>query len=482
MNPTLERQREEYRSFLDSLNTRREAGEQISSTDMDKARSMKADIEAAEARAVDDSFLEAELDSAARHAAQVQAQSAETRAKIGEAAGRDIAGEARKRDGEEMVNLRQIAIEGRFSESVRMNYGAARNLKALIRMGVTPEDVGDALRHGEILMAERSAKSGQPDARAYAASTGAAGAIVGSASPVVPTLTATMLYDYMEFVGGVRASGAEVYPTPPLTQTEFPVVTVHEETANLNVAEGVDGPESDDTLDEITLTPEPFRGIAIVSKAMLQADVVGFSAFIGRALGRAVGRNMERTFHNKAVAGGQQFGILVGQPDTNNATNRTINTGGNNTEPTVEHYGAAMGLLDAGYHGAGDSVSMMNGLDMRSAGVRWLMSSNWWFPKIVTNTATDGHFQYPEAMRSGTHIGRPVGFSSFMASAAAANAILAIVGNFYDGYLIAEDGMVEISFDTSVEFKSSRIVYKGEAHAQGAVRDNRALAWIESSA
>ena len=444
-------------------------GREVSAEELSRAKELQRKAEMLELAGIADDRDDYDEQSLREQANDAQERADEKRAKIAEAAGRDVAADARKRDADEMRDLQKIAVERDKSIKVRLDIGAVRQARELARLGVTAKDIGDALRHGNWLVPVRGS-NGLPDVRAFQVGSGA------TYSPVVPTITAEMLYDFMEFIGGVRASGAEVYPALPLQQTEFPIVDDHNiEPDNANpVGELAAGAEVEDGLDKITLTPQPFRGLTKVSQAMLASNVVGFAAYIARQLGRSVGRDLENDFHKKAAVGGQQNGLLADVP-----TARTIFTGGNTTNPSRANYGKAMGRIDAAYHGAGDAVSMLNDASPGAGGVRWLMHSEFFFEQLVAAEATDGHLKYPMAEK-GIHIGRPVGFSSFIAKEAAANAYLAVVGNFFDGYLIAEDGMVEITYDTSVEFESSQVVYKGECHADGAVRDARALAWIQS--
>ena len=495
----LDKAKADYRDFLRTIKDRELAGgEKASDAEKRKAAQMKREAEEMEVRMAADFDMESEMDAAREQARKGEAESEETRAKIGEAAKLDVAGQARSADAVEMWNLREHgknAFAGDRGNKLVINFGAARQARELQRLGVTPKDIGDALRHGEIMRAERN-EDGKLDVRTYTA--GSAGSATdGSVSPVVPTLTAMFIYDYIEFIGGVRASGAEVYSAPPRTQVDFPVVDVHTaqgDAANpVNEESGTSPPTGrQDKIGDVTLTPARYAGITLVSEAMLQANVVGFAAFVARQLGRSVGRDLENDFHNAApvTVDGRttQKGLLNGFPTATNAPRtgkRSVETSGATVFPTRANYGKAMGMLDAGYHGAGDMVSMMNNIDGMNnpMGVRWLMDTAFFFEQLVAAEAGDGHLKYPTAER-GIHIGRPVGASSFMDASrvAAANVLFAVVGNFFDGYLIAEDGTIAITYDTSNEFKSSRVVYKGECYSDGAVRDQRAFVWLRAGA
>lgn len=473
----LEKLRAAYRAKLEGLAARQGTENPPTADELKEARDAKAEIEAAEKREQDNQWIAAQIEESERLAAQEQARSAETRAKIGEAARLDVAGEARKRDAEEMVALRDSLANLDRGLKLNVDYSAARDARILARLGVTPEDIGQALRHNEALRPERNA-DGDPDVRAYSIGAATAGATT------IPTITATVLYDEMEFIGGIRASGAETYTANPLTRTDFPKVTAHggkgASSTVHQIAETGDAVERDDTLGQVVATPRRYAGLAIASQAMLTSNVVGFSTYLARALGRSVGRDMEWDFHFAPAADGPSaaYGLLL---TATVPTGRIVKTGGNTTPPRVQDYAGALGRLDAAYHGAGNAVTTENSAG-GNRGVRWLGNSQVFFTNVVGATATDGHFIYPLAAQTGMHFGRPWGFSSFMAGAPAANALVAVAGNFFDAYLIAESGIIEVSFDTSVRFDSSQVTYKGECYAQGVVRDFLAVAYIQTAA
>lgn len=476
---TAEEADQEHRNFLVKLRDRKKSGgDRPSKEEMARAAELKAQAEEAREREARDADFEAELERAGLEMEERQAASEETKAKLGEALGREAAAQARKADAEQMLAIRDLADpRQRGSGEVQVDIWSVANARMLARAGVQLEDMAQAAAHGERLVAERNRKTGKMGVvakRVFVVGTG------DTYSSIVPTITATMLYDYMEFIGGVRASGAEVYQGVKNRVTEFPLAGTHSSNTDGPQGENADAAGVEEVPSHFALTPDRYAVSTEITESMLDANVVAFSGYLTKMLGRSLGRRSENDFHNAALSGTLQKGLLVGRTDS-----REMKTGGATTLPSRKHFSGALGLLDAAYHGAGDAPNMMQNAAGGNRGTRWLMNSGFFFGEAIvgkTVSSTDDRAIYPQAAETGVHVGRPVGFSSFMSSAAADDAALCVVGNFEDAYLICEDGNVTIKTDVSQGIKKGVVLFVGELFTDGAVRDNLACAYVVSKA
>lgn len=368
-----------------------------------------------------------------------------------------------ERAGEVMEKFALMSANGDKSIKLEVNPHRSHNFQMLRDMGVSTRDFIAAVRSGHQLIAGRN-EQGNMDVRAYNIGTSTEG------GALVPTFWDDMLYLFASYVGGVQAAGAEILPMTGPNTIKLNVVTGY--AAGLGIVQEPAAPlstETEDTVANVELTPRPYRGFSGETDEIMRAAAINVRMMLVlRGLSRALQLGKEGDFHSgNGVA--KPKGILNGV-----AAGRLVKTGGNTTNIQYKDIPEAMGLLDAEYHMAG-----------RPGALRSLMHSAIFWNGIVGATATDGHPLYPMQWIFGggskNLFETEVVFSSQMVKTPAANALLSVHGNFMDAYVIATTGTQEIEVSDDVKFLQWQRVYRIQEYCDGTVRDNRALAYVQSA-
>ena len=362
------------------------------------------------------------------------------------------------RTGAQLADFAKLSESGDRSISISVNPTLARNLAELTALGVSAGDYVTALRSGRMLIAERRNKTS--DVRAYNIATS------GEGKELVPTFWDNALYLFASYIGGVQAAGATTIPVMGNNTLKMPKVTGY--APGLNVSgEGVAlTSESKDATNTVDLTPRPYRGYTAETDEIMRAAVIDVRMLLVlRGLARALQLGKENDFHN-GNGTGKPKGILHNVPAA-----RIQKTGGNAVNIRYGDIPAALGLLDAEYHS-----------DTRAGSISSLMHSATWFNAFVGAVASDGHPIYPHLAQGGGNIfGTNRVFSHAMQAAPAADALLAVVGNFSDFYVIATMGGSEITVSDDLRFLSFERVYRIQEYCDGTPRDDKAAAFIQSA-
>ena len=364
-----------------------------------------------------------------------------------------------QRSAEFLATFEEMSRTGNVKTKLSVNPHLAMNFAKLRDMGVSPRDYVAAIRAGHLMLASR-AGDGEPDVRLYSVGTS------GQGQELVPTFWDNSLYEFASYVGGVQNSGAEVIPVMGNNELKLPRVTGF--AAGIGIAaEGTQiTTETNNTTSTFSLNPRPYRGFAAETDEIMRAAVIDVRAMLVlRGLARALQLGKEDHFHN-GTGSGQPKGILHGV-----AAGRIVKTGGDAVDIRYQDIPNALGMLDAEYHMSGRPGALVS-----------LMHSATWFRAFVGSTGTDGHPLYPHLAQGLKEIfSTRVNFSHKIASAVAADALLAVVGNFLDAYVIATMGGQEIQVTDDARFLEWERVYRIQEYCDGTVRDDKAVAYVQSA-
>lgn len=348
------------------------------------------------------------------------------------------------------------------ARAVDISLAQPRALKDLIRSGMGSGD----------LIQSMQMRSGPGMAFADAAkrvmSTETATASSPHAGFTIPKLFERTLYDYMEFIGGVRAAGATVIGTDGGGPLTLPTVSAHyvvnTGTLAALTAEDAAIAETEDTYGEVTLNAHKYTALLDLTRELLEDTGVDLVGYISRSLGRILGKKTEWNFtrgDGTAKPEGVTIGITAAKTTTTAAANAVA-------------YGEILALpfgLDAGY------------LADRSGSVGWMMApSQYGLILALGDTTGRSYFQPAETEYERDRIlGRPVFYNAFQQDQTTNNAILALFGHFADAYVIREVNGVRISVGEP-GFKKDEVTYKATIRVDGQVRDDNALVALKAKA
>ena len=332
--------------------------------------------------------------------------------------------------------------------TLRANLAAARDHRAMIRQGVTADDIVGAHRRGVRLTVDSAA-----EIRALSVGTDASGGYL------VPTLFEASLYDLMAYTGGIRAAGAEVIMTGTGAPLDLPTVSAHATAAGVT-AEAADFAETDDTFSEVTLGAYKFTGAAVVSTELLTDNMVDLESYLARSLGRVIANKSERMF-TAGTGTNQPKGAFHTPPAAQTHTTAAAAI----TWPDLTD---ALFGLDAGYLGPG-------------GGLAWSMHSAVYGEILKIADSDNRPIVLPSVAGPPlrTVHGIPVVFNAHSDSTVAASKFVAAVGNWADAYVIRQVGEVAISASPHPKFVSGQVVFRGELRADGKVRDAKALRYLK---
>ena len=366
-----------------------------------------------------------------------------------------------ERAGNVLEKFEEMSRTGSKGITIEVNPHRAHNFKMLRDMGVSTRDFVSAVRSGHQLIAERN-KQGNLDVRSYNITTDTQG------GDLVPTFWDDTLYLFASYIGGVQAAGAEIIPVMGPNPLKLPKVLAYG-TAIPIVAEAVDAAEVQETVDTTDLQPRAYRGYSGETDELMRSAVINTRMMLVlRGLSRALQLGKEDDFHD-GNGTSKPKGILNGV-----AAGRITKTGGNTTDIRYQDLPSAMAKLDAEYHQPGRPGSLVA-----------LMHSAEFWKGIVAKVDTDGRPLYPMHWLFGNPrmlFEAMVVFSHKMAQAPAANALLAVVGNMMDAYVIATTGTQEIEVSDDVKFLSWQRTYRIQEYCDGQVRDDKALGYVQSAA
>jgi len=359
---------------------------------------------------------------------------------------------------DELRELGLAAHAGKPAGVLQLNLAEQRRRVQLREEGLTGRDVALAHETGSL------AASGIPLKLDVDTST-TAGAKAGN---LIPSLFATTVYDYMQFLGGLRRAGAFVSSSDSgASQTFFRVDAHYDASSGGETAEKAKVAETDDTYGRYDIPVYAYTGSAVASKESLQDISVDIEALINEAIARTIGWKTENRFHSGSGTS-QPTGLL------------TDSNVGSVTASTAVANGTAQFTADA-------LLDVMFGLDanyiMDAGSTAWLLNPTG-YAEVLKLKDGDNRPLFEPARYLGepdTIQGRRVVYDAFVPVAKSGVAsVAAVFGSIRDAYHIRDAQSIEISASAHVLFQNRQVVFLGDARAGGTVRDHRAVRFFKT--
>ena len=372
---------------------------------------------------------------------------------------RDAAGPSAVRDldtraAEQMRAFNSMSDTTTRTTKLQFNLQAARQFRDLREAGLSPADYVNAVVSGRGML-----ETEQGDVRIY----GVGG---GTTAALIPTFWDESLYLFASYIGGVQNSGAMVIPVAPSTTVRLPKVTAYASgLASVDPGTTITT-ETNDTIAHDELNTRAYRGFAAETDELRRSASIDTRMLLAmRSLSRALQLGKEADFHN-GNGTNKPDGILNAIP-----AGRITDTASASAGFAYGTVPAALANLNAEYH-TGPAGNLV-----------FLVHSARWFADFVGQVATDGHPVYPHLMMGGEMsrglFGARVNFSHLLAATVASDANLGVVGDFYNGYVIATGGMAEVEVSDEARFLDWEYVYRIQEYCDGTRRDANAFAWIQ---
>lgn len=322
----------------------------------------------------------------------------------------------------------------RRAHPFEINIEAARKQRQLLRQGYTPQEI-----------------------RAIAWDT-------GSVASGVPTLVASSLYETLEAFTVMFRAPTTKFPTGNGDSIKIPRTNAHGIATQVS-GQGTTLAGTDPTFLNATLDAFKYAELVIVANEVLTDVVFPVAEFVGRDIGRALGRKIDEDL-TVGSGSGQPNGIMTAVVGAG-----TIATGGSLIDPTVEK------LIDLQY-----SVA-----DAYRAGgnAGWLMrdSTAGTLRKLRDNAlagGTSGAFLWEPSLTNGLVngvpdrlLGFPVYTGAYVASLGSNNKIIGF-GDF-SAYYIRTVGNIMLDSDQSRYFDTDQTGFRGKWRIDGELVDTTAF-------
>ncbi len=270
----------------------------------------------------------------------------------------------------------------------------------------------------------------------------------------IQTDVASMIYDFMERIGGIRAAAPRIINTMQGNPLNLPRVTVHNAAAAAT-AEGAAAPAREDTLDRLALTPAKYTGTYDLTEELLEDTEVDLMGFVTPSLGRNLGRSAETAYTTAFIAG-----IAAGNTITGAGTTVATNLDIARNDP-----GDVKFKLDAEY------------LADRT-GIKYLMDPT--AHRAILKLRDDrGQPLYKSSDVTGEPDmieGCPVVYNPLMNKyvAASKNLFLFAAAYMMEYFIIRDVGSMEVTASRETEFRAGDTVYRAKLRTVGAVLHARA--------
>ncbi len=326
----------------------------------------------------------------------------------------------------EFLDVVRAFSEGRPA-TASVDIGAAILERQLVAAGVSANDIRDVAAAGRVFT---QAPDGKVVSRALSIGTENKGGYF------VPTMTATMLIDYMEALPGVANAGAMILTTTDGSPIEVPTDTQHNTDLG-ETAEAATVPVTEDTFGQVAFSAYKYVGSSVVSRELLEDSGIMVQPLVMRMLARVLNRKSETRF-TLGTGANQPQGIMHAPP-----AGRTV-TLASQTALTVKELRRTLFTLDAGY------------LSDRS-GLAW-MQNPLVYATVLDLEDNDGRPLFLPSQWQGEPDriwGVPVRYNVFQENAVAAGKYVAVVGNFNQGYWIRSVRTIDFALSEHSEFKNS---------------------------
>ena len=338
---------------------------------------------------------------------------------------------------------------------------AAMQLK-LIEAGVTPLQVALAAQtKGQMLGID---KWGRLEATI---DTG-----TGNSTPkggnLIPSLFAASFYDYMQFLGGLRAAGAYRSSSDSGATMSFYRMGKHyDASAGGETAESAAVTLTEDAYDRYSVPVYAYTGSAVITKEALQDISVDIESLINEGISRTIGWKTENRFHSGSGSS-QPTGLLASSAVSAVTSSTTAAAG----DPKIT---------------TDNIIDLMFGIDayyiMNPAATVFLLRPDG-YGAILKLKDTQNRPMFQAARYVGepdTIQGRRVVYDAFIPEVKASTAsVFAVFGSVRDAYHIRDAQEIEITASAHVKFQNRQIVYLGDARSGGNIRDHRAVRFFKT--
>lgn len=284
----------------------------------------------------------------------------------------------------------------------------------------------------------------------------------GSSASLVPTQLARSLYEYMEASNGIFRAPTTKINTTSGDKIEFPRVATHGIATQVS-GQGTALAGSDPVFGKMTLDAFKYGQLVVVASEVVQDSAVDIAGFLGRNIGRALGR---------IIATDLVVGSGTGEPNgimTAIAGSGTIATGGSLITPTVEKLIDLQYSVNDEYRNSPDAAWLMN--DSTAGTLRKLrdgaggtVGAFLWQPSL-TNGVIGGQ---PDKL-----LDKPVYTDPNVSAAGSANKTIAF-GDM-SAYYVRTVGNPVIESDASRYFDTDQIGFRGKWRVDGDLIDTSAV-------
>lgn len=307
-----------------------------------------------------------------------------------------------------------------------------------------------AMRERELLRAGASPE----ELRALAWDTGSSGSLV-------PTNLARSLYEYLEASIAMFRAPTTKINTADGAPLQFPKVAAHTIGTTL-VAQGTAYGGTDPTFDKITLNAYDYVSLVHVHNHVLRDAGVDLASFLGRDMGRGVGRLADTAL---TIGGGSSApnGIIT-------AGSVSKVTGGTITPPTVEHFIDLQHTLVDEYRSSPSCAWLMNDSTVGTVrkyrdGAGGTVGAFLWQPSL-TNGIQGGT---PDMF-----LGKPV-YSDPNVPALGSGAKFAAFADLSAYYVRIAGGGVELARSTDLKFAENQTSFRATLSVDGDTPDAGAI-------
>ncbi len=282
----------------------------------------------------------------------------------------------------------------------------------------------------------------------------------GSSGSLVPTTLARSLYEYMEASIAMMRAPTTKITTATGEALQFPYLTAHSIGTQV-IAQGTAIGGTDPTFDRMQLDAYKFGQLVAVANEVLQDTVIDIGSFLGRDMGRGIGRLLDQKF-TTGTGTGEPKGIMT-------AGSLRVTTGGSLITPTVEklidlEYSVPDEYRNGGAAGWVMSDSTAGTLRKLRDGAGGTIGAFLWEPSL-TNGVQNGT---PDRL-----LGFPVFTSANVATAGSANRTVAF-GDL-SAYYIRTVGSLVVESDSSYGFNTDTTYFRAKVRADGDLIDTAAV-------
>lgn len=319
---------------------------------------------------------------------------------------------------------------------LEVNIQAAAKERQMLRQGASPEEIRNALTWD-----------------------------TGSMASAVPTTMSRSLYEYMEASIAAFRLGATQVQTSSGETIDFPRLATHA-IATQVAGQGTALAGTDPTFAKLSLGANKYGELVVVANELLTDPVFDIGTFLGRDIGRAIGRLVDTDL--VLGSGGITQGIV-------NTALGTVATGGTLTT-----------LVGIGLNGLIDAVYAVN--DEYRQDAAWLFkdASVGDIRKLRDGAGgTEGAYLWEASRTNGMVNGEPdrfLGFPAYTDPNVAAIASNSIIGTFgdYSSYYMRTVGNVQIDSSTERYFDTDQTGFRGKWRVDGGYIDTTAVVAIRN--